>query len=428
MSDLTKQSEEFYEQTDIKQRKEKGQYFTNNKIKKQCLKHVDLFDEMDILENSCGTGEFIDSILKLNHNVNIDAYDIDEVLVDIVSNTYPSVNSYCEDWLLNESYKKYDLIIGNPPYFELNKKQCKERGYEEFTRYSKSKANIYSFFIQKSITKLKPGGKLIYVVPTSMNNGYSFSPLRQFIVETCNIQHIELFSDNEFDSAQQNVMILVLERLNNDVNNSVNIFTRGDTTIFSNEYKKIEKMFEDKHSLEELSFEVKTGNLVWNQNKSHISRDSSDMLLLWACNIVSNKVSLDLPKLSIQPKDGEEIKTKHMKGQYIKYQIIKPQEEAVQTLKSDPLCGNCIIVNRVTGAGQNASVRAAIVNLGEKKYYIENHLNYIKETKSSKISLESVHRQLVSEHTAKIIKLITGNTQLSQKELLKMIPFELDTE
>jgi RNA recognition motif-containing protein len=187
-------------------------------------------------------------------------------------------------------------------------------------------------------------------------------------------------------------------------------------------------MFEDKHSLEDLSFEVKTGNLVWNQNKEHISRDSSDILLLWACNIVSNKMSLDLPKLNIQPKDGEEIKTKHMKGQYIKYEITKSQVEAVQTLKSDPLCGECIVVNRVTGAGQNASVRAAIVNLGEKKYYIENHLNYIKETTSSKISLESVHKQLVSKQTAKIIKLITGNTQLSQKELLKMIPFETDTE
>jgi methylase of polypeptide subunit release factors len=232
MSGLTKESEDFYNQTDIKERKKKGQYFTNDKIKKECLKHVDLFDGMKILENSCGTGEFINSILMLNPNVSIDAYDIDQDLVDIVRKAYPLVNSYCEDWLLNKSNKKYDLIIGNPPYFELNKKQCKERGYEEFLKYSKSKANIYSFFIQKSITKLNPGGKLIYVVPTSMNNGYSFSPLREFIVETCNVQSIELFSDNEFDSAQQNVMILVLERLNNDVNDSVNIFTREEILLF----------------------------------------------------------------------------------------------------------------------------------------------------------------------------------------------------
>ena len=60
---------------------------------------------------------------------------------------------------LDESFrssKGYDLIFGNPPYEELGSNGRKAKNH-----------NLWSKFISKSITLLKPGGFLLFVVPPS---------------------------------------------------------------------------------------------------------------------------------------------------------------------------------------------------------------------------------------------------------------------
>tara|TARA_Y100000592_G_scaffold100517_1_gene180935 strand:- start:6439 stop:7731 length:1293 start_codon:yes stop_codon:yes gene_type:complete len=425
MSKLLKHTEDFLQQANIKDRKSKGQYFTNKTLKDKSLKNISFEDDMDILENSCGTGEFIYSILEINENVNIDAFDIDASLVAIIKDKYPNVNVVCADWLLSGNYKKYDKIIGNPPYFEISKAECKTRGYKEFLKYCKSKPNIYSFFIAKSIDCLKEGGELIYVVPTSMNNGYGFSPLRDHIIKNCNIENIILHSDDDFEDAKQNTMTLHLKKLRNEeVNNGKFVYKNKSITIFSKDVQAIDKLFKDKHSLSELGFEVYTGNYVWNQNKQYMSTNNTDTLLLWACNIIDNSLHLNptlssgLPKLGLSASPtpvGHKKKAREEKSQWV----------SGHSEERKPLSGKSIIVNRVTGCGKKAGIRAAIVDVG-RSYYTENHLNYIIETDRSLIDLEELHDKLISVETTEILEYISGNTQLSKKELLNLIPIPLD--
>ena len=368
------------------------------------------------MENSCGTGEFIHSILERNPNVSIDAYDIDQTLVDIVQENYPTVSTKCEDWLKINDGVEYDKIIGNPPYFELNKNQATTRGYERFLSYSKSKANIYSFFIVKSIESLKQGGQLIYVVPTSMNNGHSFLPLRKFIIKNCNIDSIKIYSDDDFDDALQNTMTIKLTKLKDDENNNGDfIFQKDEITIFSEDVSSIEKLFEGKHSLLELGFEVKTGNYVWNQNKVYMSGDKNNTLLLWTCNIENNQLKLEPDKLNKCDDPSLKKTTTQQKSQWV----------SGHSDDKEPITDKCIIVNRITGVGIKANMKAAIVDI-DKPFYTENHVNYITATESAKMSLEELHKKLISKETSEILRHISGNTQLSKKELLNLIPIELD--
>lgn len=424
---LLKHTKKFMEEANIEDRKSKGQYFTTQDIKNKSLKNLTIEDGEDILENSSGTGEFIDSILKLNPNVNIDAFDIDENLSDLVKKSYPSINMKCEDWLLNPSDKKYDKIIGNPPYFEISKINCKKIGYERFLKFCKSKPNIYSFFIAKSIECLKPGGDLIYVVPTSMNNGYGFSPLRNFIIENCNIENITIHSDDDFD-AQQNSMTLHLKKLQPNENNNGNfIYTNKDITIFSKDIESIKEKFDGKYSLKELGFDVLTGNYVWNQNKQYMSKDPKDTLLLWACNISNNILNLYPKTSSGNLKLGitEEFIGPYQQKQKRPVAHQKSQHVSGHSEGRSPINKKSILVNRVTGCGQKAQIRAAIVDIG-KPYYTENHVNCITETENAMISLEELHKKLISKETSEILQYISGNTQLSKKELLNLIPIKLD--
>ena len=40
---------------------------------------------------------------------------------------------------------------------------------------------------------IKPNGDLVYVVPTSMNNGNDFRKLREYIIASANIENIIMF-------------------------------------------------------------------------------------------------------------------------------------------------------------------------------------------------------------------------------------------
>ena len=70
-------------------------------------------------------------------------------------------------------------------------------------------------------------------------------------------------------------------------------------------------------------------------------------------------------------------------------------------------------------------MRAAIVDI-DGYYFVENHVNCIMATDKAEISMEQLHELLISPSTVSMIRAITGNTQVSQKELQNLIPFALD--
>ena len=429
MSKLLKHTKKFMKEANAKDRNKKGQYFTPEHLKEKSLKNITIKDGDEILENSCGTGEFIHSILQLNTNVYIDAFDIDEKLYNLIKNTYPSVNVKCEDWLMNNSTKKYDKIIGNPPYFEISKSNCKKRGYDRFLKYCLSKPNIYTFFIVKSIEQLKEGGELVYIVPTSMNNGYGFSPLRNYIINNCNIENIINHSDNDFD-AQQNSMTLHVKKLKeNETNNGKYLYTNKDITIFCKEPESVKQKFTNKYSLKDLGFNVSTGNYVWNQNKEFMSTNTEDTLLIWACNITDNTLNL-YPKTStgkLKLGISEALVGPVQENKKRPYSHQKSQHVSGHSENRTPINKKSIIVNRVTGCGKKARIRAALVDI-DRPYYTENHINYITAGENAKMSLEELHEKLISKETVDILQYISGNTQLSKKELLNLIPIKLDND
>lgn len=404
---LTEESKKYYKSVDRKHRNSKGQFFTEDNVKNLALKELKLPNGSMILENSCGSGEFIKSIIEINSNVQIDGYDIEQSLVDICNSVYPAANVKCQNFLNLNHLPIYDYVIGNPPYFEILKKG-NENLIEKYQEVLCGRPNIYSLFFKASIDSLKKGGKLIYVVPTSMNNGSYFANLRKFIVDNCNIDEIINLGDSKFENVQQNTMIIKLTKLKDgEKNNGKYIFEKGNHTIFSTNYKELTSISSKGKTLKELGFSVKTGNLVWNQQKKFLSNNSSDSILIWACNIMDKKIQIPNNKLS-QHKE---------KGQFVKdlsadFTITKIKEKS-------------IVLNRITGSGSKAKIKAGIIDI-PSGYYVENHVNYIVKKKNCEFTLEQLLSQLTDKSTIKFIQMLTGNTQISKTELEEIIPFNIE--
>jgi type I restriction-modification system DNA methylase subunit len=98
----------------------------------------------------------------------------------------------------------FDVVVGNPPYISFgvrgsrdaakSKRNQLELLRQNYPNSAEYKISIYAIFIQRAIEMLKAGGYLGYIVPDSFLLGRYFSRLRRYILNTCEIKEVVLFT------------------------------------------------------------------------------------------------------------------------------------------------------------------------------------------------------------------------------------------
>lgn len=393
---------DYIKQDNLKHRKALGQYFTPRSIIERLLNQIPKDkSDLKILDPACGTGEFLICAKKYFKNPRLYGWEIDKNLAEISRRNIPTATISNVDSLTLGNKDKFDVIIGNPPYFEFTP------GYElksEYKEIISGRVNIYALFVCKGIRLLNDGGYLAFVIPPSMNNGAYFAKLRDFIIHNTNIEYLEILEGSKlFDKALQTVMLLVLKK---SEHKNRFVFTKNDISILTENKKGLEKIFEDRTTLFELGYKVKTGRIVWNQNKNLLTNqeDGTTVPLIWSHNITNNGLEIPIHN----PKKPQHIRSK------------------------DFDLGPAIVVNRIVGSVKSARIKAALVPEG-KKYLSENHTNVIYMPKQNnlldsgiqKITIEEINRQINSPENLEILRSITGNTQISKNELEKLFPIDL---
>ncbi|MFH0765583.1 MAG: N-6 DNA methylase, partial [Calditrichota bacterium] len=131
-------------------------------------------NNLQILEPACGDAPFIqyiqDKYTSNNHlyyGVEINPERINKMKLR------DSIRLFNQDFLLWNSDESFDLIIGNPPYGIIGDsthypihvlKQFKEQ-YKKIFLTWRGKYNIYGAFLEKSVSLLKKGGKIAFIIP-----------------------------------------------------------------------------------------------------------------------------------------------------------------------------------------------------------------------------------------------------------------------
>lgn len=370
---------------------------TPRPVREALIDRLELKAGMRALDPGAGTGEFLASLGEREPAARLSGWDIDPEILRVASRNVPGAELELRSALDRYEGDPFDLVIGNPPYFQFRASP------DERTRFApviSGRPNIFALFFQIAVEAVRPGGQVAFVVPPSMNNGAYFEALRNFILRSGAIEHLEILpgSDN-FEGANTAAQLIVI-RVGAD---GGRFFLRrrcGESgfsrTIFSPHPEAIQGEFRGRSTLWELGYEAVTGTVVWNRNRDRLTRasDAHTVPLIWSHNIADGRLDL---------------RDDHRRAQYLR--------------ENRPLLGPALVVNRIVGSVGRGSLRVAPVPEG-MRFVAENHVNVIRrrEGVAQKVGWKELLASLSDPAIGTRVKRLTGNTQISARELTHLLP------
>jgi len=387
------------------EKQQQGIYFSSKNTIHQAIHTIRPFlrENMRILEPSCGTCEFIthlDNMETVSTGNTIDCVEYNQSIYNEIKSLNfqrNTVNIHHSDFLTYTSSEPYDLIIGNPPYFVIPKKDVDVSYWSYFT----GRPNIFNIFIAKSLSMLAENGILCFVLPKSFLNCIYYDNTRSHIYNNYNIVAIEPCNDAKFIDTTQETIIFTIQK-NAPKNNSRFTIAKNGFTIFHDPTKieQLHDMYKESTTLDQMGFKVGVGTVVWNQVKSELTHDKTKTMLIYSSNVEDNKIVV---------KDFKN----DSKKQYI---------------DRDGKNDMCLIVNRGYGNGEY-KFQYAIVNQTQP-YLLENHIICITlkptQTKLSKAKLLAQYQKITksfdNEKTRQFINMYFSNNAINTTELQHILP------
>ena len=189
----------------IKNKNKYGQYMTPKIVAEFMFSLADLNRAADILEPCCGEGVFLNVMQEQGYK-KITAYEVDK---KIINPKYKIIN---KSFVSDEINRKFDLIIGNPPYISWKNLEPDLKDELEnnnlWHKYCNSLCDYSNIFIIKAIELLKEGGQLIFITPEYWLNKTHSLKLRNFMLESGYFEEIYHFNETPlFDNASVSTII-----------------------------------------------------------------------------------------------------------------------------------------------------------------------------------------------------------------------------
>lgn len=215
-------------------RKSYGQFFTN---KETAIFMAELFDVpetkdiISILDPGAGSGilsaalvERLQTVSQLKR-IELVCYENDPNVLELLRTNldwvcqHSSKEIVCQiiadNYILRQTAdynltpgaelnpRKFDLVIGNPPYKKIAKDAPEALAMPDVCYGA---PNLYFLFASMSLFNLRENGEMVYVIPRSWTSGAYFKQFRQKFLEKGTLEHIHLFVSRNQVFENENVL------------------------------------------------------------------------------------------------------------------------------------------------------------------------------------------------------------------------------
>lgn len=335
---------------------------------------------------------------------------------------FPSVIRVCDSLTQPVSSKRFDLIIGNPPYGRV---RLSNKLREQYGRSLFGHANMYGLFTDLALQWARKGGVVAYVTPTGFLAGEYFKALRALLAKEAPPIAIDFITERRgvFDNVLQEALLATYRRGGKlraptvhylSVNGSAKVTHAGSFVLpdapaqpwlaprAPEDGPLVEQLNRLPARLADWGYKVSTGPLVWNRFKEQFrSRPSKDTLpVIWAEAITAD-------------------------GQFVYRAEKRNHQPHFRPTVTDgwlKCSESCVLLQRTTSKEQARRLIAAELPESFIKAHgsviVENHLNMLKPLKGKpKVAPAVVAAVLNSKIADRAFRCISGSVAVSAFEL-----------
>ncbi|MCI5585509.1 MAG: Eco57I restriction-modification methylase domain-containing protein [Lachnospiraceae bacterium] len=338
-----------------KERKKYGQFFTSMETARFMASLYIIpknLDRVSVLDAGAGSGILSCAFIERLENdenvreIELTCYENDSNVLPLLKNNLQYckekstkkiiVNIITDNYILsqyldfnhmiggNTEPKKYDFVIGNPPYMKIPKTAPEATAMPEVCYGA---PNLYFIFASMGLFNLKEDGEMVYIIPRSWTSGAYFKKFREYFLTEGKLEHIHLFvSRNKvFDKEnvlQETIIVKVRKikkmpetvtitssKSNQDFDDITSltvpynlVVTGDDFYVYlvtdENEVEVLRKLHKFDKTLPEIGVKMKTGLTVDFRNRE-ILRDEEEegaIPLFYSQHIKQGKVEFPIQK------------------------------------------------------------------------------------------------------------------------------------
>ncbi|OLR55786.1 DNA methyltransferase [Hornefia porci] len=212
---------EYIDSMPKKERKRYGQFFTSMETARFMADLYDIDEKksrVSVLDAGAGSGilscafierlETIDSVQKIE----LTCYENDNNVLPLLKRNLEyckaksekkiDINIIEDNYILtqyldfnhmiggSDDPKKYDFVIGNPPYMKISKDAPEATAMPEICYGA---PNLYFIFASMGLFNLCEDGEMVYIIPRSWTSGAYFKRFREYFLTVGKLERIHLF-------------------------------------------------------------------------------------------------------------------------------------------------------------------------------------------------------------------------------------------
>lgn len=225
---------EYIESMPKKERKKYGQFFTSMETARFMASLYNIpnnLNKISVLDAGAGSGilscAFIERLETMDYvqEIELTCYENDSNVLSLLKNNLEYcrgksakkiiVNIITDNYILSQYLdfnhmiggdvepKKYDFVIGNPPYMKIPKDAPEATAMPEVCYGA---PNLYFIFASMGLFNLKLKGEMVYIIPRSWTSGAYFKRFREFFLTEGKLEHIHLFISRNKVFDKENVL------------------------------------------------------------------------------------------------------------------------------------------------------------------------------------------------------------------------------
>ncbi|MBM4385808.1 MAG: SAM-dependent DNA methyltransferase [Deltaproteobacteria bacterium] len=158
-----------------------------------------------VLDPGCGTGEFIDGVIRWCRKRAIALPQITGVEADsrhlpVLAAKFAHIQSVriVHDDFLAPRRCQFEFIVGNPPYVSiLGLSSAEKATYRQRFATARGRFDLYLLFTEQALRLLRTSGRLVFITPEKFLYVETARPLRR-LMATMHVEEVRLIDEDTF--------------------------------------------------------------------------------------------------------------------------------------------------------------------------------------------------------------------------------------